>query len=627
MAFELLPAAGRGHDELYLEVAAVVTAFVLAGRYLEARAKRRAGAALRALLALGAKDVALLDADGRERRVADRAPRGRRPLRASGPGRRSPPTASSSRARSAVDASLLTGETVPVEVGPGDAVVGGTVNAGGRLVVRATRVGADTELARIGRARRGGAGGKAAVQRLADRVSASSSPSSSCSRVADARRLARSPARPPARLAAAVAVLIIACPCALGLATPTALLVGTGRGAQLGILIKGPEVLESTRRVDTSCSTRPAPSRPAGCARPRRARRRGDPRTLLRRAAAAGARLRAPRRPRARGRRGSGLAFAAGRFDAARGPRRARRRRRPAVLAGRAGCCAGGSTCPPRLAGGRGRGRGRGRTAVAVAWDGAGAGVLVVADTVRADERRGRRPPARARPAPGAAHRRQRADAARAVAAAVGIDEVIAAVAPEDKVAGRAGCRPRGASSRSSGTASTTRPPSPPPTSASRWAAAPTRRSRRATSPWSRATCRPPPTRSGLARRTLRTIRGNLFWAFAYNVAALPLAVAGTAEPDDRGRGDGVLVGVRRHEFAPPPPFPLTDFWVASTLPRAEKGGKLPRSWSAEGVGLRNLTQPVGRGLRRALERLAVPRRSGRRSAGTPTPTRSCRAG
>jgi Cu+-exporting ATPase len=236
--------------EIYLEVASAVVAFILAGRYFEARAKRRAGDAIRALLDLGAKDVAVLDEDGNERRVpiAELAVGQRFVVR---PGEKVATDGVVVEGASAIDRSLVTGESVPVEVAPGDEVTGATINAHGRLIVRASRVGADTQLAQIARLVEDAQSGKAPVQRLADRVSAVFVPvviglalltlAVWLVRTGDAQRA----------FSAAVSVLIIACPCALGLATPTALLVGTGRGAQLGLLIKGPEVLESTRRVDT----------------------------------------------------------------------------------------------------------------------------------------------------------------------------------------------------------------------------------------------------------------------------------------------------------------------------------------------------------------------------------------
>ena len=249
MTFHLVAEPGGGANEIYLEVAAAVTVFLLAGRYAEARAKRRSGAALAALLELGAKEATLLQ-NGVESRVSISA-LVVDDLFVVRPGEKVATDGTVVEGSSAVDASLLTGESVPVEVGPGDHVVGATLNSGGRLVVRAARVGADTELAQIGRLVEQAQTGKADVQRLADRVSAVFVPIVLGLAVLALVGWLLVGATPELAFTAAVATLIIACPCALGLATPTALLVGTGRGAQLGILIKGPQVLEATRRVDT----------------------------------------------------------------------------------------------------------------------------------------------------------------------------------------------------------------------------------------------------------------------------------------------------------------------------------------------------------------------------------------
>jgi Cu+-exporting ATPase len=250
MSFDLVPDQGAGAEEIYLEVASVVTTFVLAGRYFEARAKRRAGAALTALLELGARDAAVLDSDGNERRVpVEELQVGDRFIVR--PGEKVATDGVVEAGHSAVDLSMLTGESVPVEVGEGAEVPGASVNAGGRLVVRATRVGSDTALAQIGRLVTEAQSGKAPVQRLADRVSGVFVPVVVALAVATLGFWLGAGEGAGFAFMAAVAVLIIACPCALGLATPTALMVGTGRGAQLGLLIKGPEVLEATRRVDT----------------------------------------------------------------------------------------------------------------------------------------------------------------------------------------------------------------------------------------------------------------------------------------------------------------------------------------------------------------------------------------
>ena len=249
MPFELISTSSEPH--LYLEVAAAVTTFLLAGRYFEARAKRRSGAALRALLHMGAKDVAVLRDTGAEIRIPiDQLAVG--DIFVVRPGEKIATDGLITAGTSAVDASMLTGEPVPVEVTEGDNVIGATVNAGGRLEVRATHIGADTQLAQMARLVSEAQSGKAEVQRLADRVSAVFVPIVMVlSLLTLLGWLAFGAGTVAAAFTAAVAVLIIACPCALGLATPTALLVGTGRGAQLGILIKGPQVLESTRRVDT----------------------------------------------------------------------------------------------------------------------------------------------------------------------------------------------------------------------------------------------------------------------------------------------------------------------------------------------------------------------------------------
>ncbi len=265
--FDLTLSSTAGSSEIYLEAAAGVTTFLLLGRYLEARAKRRAGAALRALMRLGAKDVTVLrDGEGEREGLSGRGggrATGRREVRvpvgelAVGdrfvvrPGETVATDGRVVAGSSAVDASMLTGESVPVDVSPGDGVTGATVNTSGRLEVEATRVGGDTQLARMARLVQEAQSGKAAVQRLADRVSAVFVPVVLVLAVGTLAGWLLAGAEAAASFTAAVAVLIIACPCALGLATPTALLVGTGRGAQLGILIKGPEVLESTRRVDT----------------------------------------------------------------------------------------------------------------------------------------------------------------------------------------------------------------------------------------------------------------------------------------------------------------------------------------------------------------------------------------
>ena len=247
--FSLTVERASAGQNIYLEVASGLTAAILAGRFFEARAKRRAGSALRALLEMGAKDVAVLRGNNELRVPIDQLSVGDRFVVR--PGEKIATDGVVTDGTSAIDASMLTGESVPVEVGPGDQVVGATVNAGGRLIVRATRVGSDTQLAQMAKLVADAQNGKAEIQRLADRISAVFVPIVIALAAATFGVWLGLGAGPATALSTAVAVLIIACPCGLGLATPTALLVGTGRGAQLGILIKGPEVLESTRRMDT----------------------------------------------------------------------------------------------------------------------------------------------------------------------------------------------------------------------------------------------------------------------------------------------------------------------------------------------------------------------------------------
>ncbi|CAA9415153.1 MAG: Lead, cadmium, zinc and mercury transporting ATPase; Copper-translocating P-type ATPase [uncultured Quadrisphaera sp.] len=534
--FRLTVERTDGAGNIYLEAAAGVTAFILAGRYLEARSKRSAGAALRALLTLGAKDASLLR-DGREERV---------PVSALAvgdafvvrPGERIATDGVVVEGSSAVDASLLTGESVPVEVGPGDAVVGATTNAGGRVVVRATRVGADTQLARVARLVEEAQHGKAEVQRLADRVSGVFVPVVIALAVATLGFWLGTGAGLGFATTAAVAVLIIACPCALGLATPTALMVGTGRGAQLGVLIKGPEVLESTRRVDTVVLDKTGTVTTGEMALLDVVPAAGeDAELLLRlagaledasehpiaRAVARGARERLGTLPAV-----EGFASVAGR-----GVRGAVvvDGRRHAVLVGRPGLVAEESQpLGAELEVARAAAEAAGRTAVAVAWDGHARGVLVVADAVRDTSAE--------------AVRRLRdlgltpvlltgdnATVARAVAAEVGVERVVADVLPEGKVEvvrqlqaeGRVvavvgdGVNDAAALAQADlGLAMGTG------TDAAIEASDLT---------LVRGDLRAAADAIRLARATLRTIRGNLFWAFAYNVAALPLAAAGLLNP------------------------------------------------------------------------------------------------
>lgn len=521
-----------GSSALYLEVAAGVVTFILLGRYLEARAKRKSGAALKALLRLGAKDVAVLR-DGAEVRVpvGTLAVGDRFVVR---PGEKIATDGTVTEGESAVDASMLTGESVPVEVSPGDAVTGATVNTSGRLVVQATRIGSDTQLARIARLVEDAQNGKAEVQRLADRISAVFVPVVLLLALGTWVGWLLATDDPTAAFTAAVAVLIIACPCALGLATPTALMVGTGRGAQLGILIKGPEVLESTRRVDTVVLDKTGTVTTGRMALTGVHPAEGvDPAQLLR---LAGSLEHASEHPIAR-------AVAAGAADlpgglsvpedfenlAGLGVRGSVDGH--AVLVGRARLLAERSIeLPAALAAARADAEAAGDTAVLVAWDGAARGVLTVADAVKETSAEA---VARLR-ALGLTPVLLTGDnkaVAGTVARAVGIDEVIAEVLPQDKVdvvkrlqaEGRTvamvgdGVNDAAALAQADlGLAMGTG------TDAAIEAGDLT---------LVRGDLRVAADAIRLSRRTLSTIKGNLFWAFGYNVAALPLAAAGLLNP------------------------------------------------------------------------------------------------
>ncbi|MEU5184028.1 heavy metal translocating P-type ATPase [Streptomyces longwoodensis] len=530
--FELTVERGGGAGNLYLEAAAGVTAFLLAGRFFEARSKRRAGAALRALMELGAKDVTVLRS-GREERVPVTELRtGDRFLVR--PGEKVATDGVVVEGASAVDASMLTGESVPVDVTVGDTVTGATVNAGGRLVVEATRIGADTQLARMARLVEDAQNGKAAAQRLADRVSGVFVPVVIGLALATLGFWLGNGAGPTAAFTAAVAVLIIACPCALGLATPTALMVGTGRGAQLGILIKGPEVLESTRRVDTVVLDKTGTVTTGRMTLLAVHTADGeDEKTVLR---LAGALEHASEHPVAR-------AVAAGAVERAGAlPVPEDFANVPglgvqgvveghAVLVGRRRLLAEWATeLPTALAAAAEEAERSGRTAVAVAWDGRARAVLEVADAVKDTSAEAVRRLRALGLTPVLLTGDNRA-VAEAVAAEVGIDEVIAEVLPEDKVAvvrrlqdeGRTvamvgdGVNDAAALARADlGLAMGTG------TDAAIEAGDLT---------LVRGDLRVAADAIRLARRTLGTIRSNLFWAFAYNVAALPLAAAGLLNP------------------------------------------------------------------------------------------------
>ncbi len=532
MAFDVIPNPGEGADQIYLETAGIVTTFLLAGRYFEAKAKRRAGAALKALLELGAKDVAIIDADGTERRipVEQLAVGDRFVVR---PGEKVATDGVVEQGTSAVDMSMLTGESVPVEVAPGAEIAGATVNAGGRLIVRATKVGADTALAQIARLVEDAQTGKAPVQRLADRISGIFVPIVILLSLATLGFWLGTGESASFAFTAAVAVLIIACPCALGLATPTALMVGTGRGAQLGLLIKGPEVLESTRRVDTVVLDKTGTVTTGKMSLVEITVADGIDRDEALRLV--GALEHASEHP---------IAQAIARAAAAEGPLPAvegfTNREglgvegvvdghalivgRPALLADWA------MHLGPELDAARRAAEARGQTAIAAGWDGQATAVFVVADTVKDSSAEavaslkalGLRP---------VLLTGDNETTARAVAHEVGIDEVIAEVLPADKAEvirrlqaeGRVvamvgdGVNDAPALAQadlglSIGTGTDVAIEASDLTLVSG--------DLRAASDAIR-----------LSRATLRTIKQNLGWAFGYNVAAIPLAAIGLLNP------------------------------------------------------------------------------------------------
>ncbi|MFI9595556.1 heavy metal translocating P-type ATPase [Nonomuraea sp. NPDC052265] len=523
--FELTIERTDGSGNIYLEAAAGVTAFILAGRYFESRSKRRAGAALRALMELGAKDVEL--ADGRRVPVEQLKAGDTFVVR---PGEKIATDGVIEEGTSAVDASMLTGESVPVEVRPGDAVTGATVNAGGRLVVRATRVGADTQLAQMAKLVEEAQTGKAQVQRLADRVSGIFVPIVIALAVGTLGFWLGTGNGAGAAFTAAVAVLIIACPCALGLATPTALLVGTGRGAQLGILIKGPEVLESTRRIDTIVLDKTGTVTEGRMTLVDVHLAEGESREEVLRLA--GAIEHASEHPIAQAiAREANSDATVEDFANVEGLGVQGIVDGHAILVGRPRLLAEWSQhLPVGLAATLEEEQAKGRTVVAAGWDGRARALLVVSDVVKETS------------AEAIARLRtlgltpvlltgDNEAVARQVADEVGIDEVIAEVLPADKVdvvkrlqgegkvVAMVGDGVNDAASLAQadlGLAMGTG------TDAAIEASDLT---------LVRGDLRVAADAIRLSRRTLGTIKGNLFWAFAYNVAALPLAALGLLNP------------------------------------------------------------------------------------------------
>ncbi|MFB6478553.1 heavy metal translocating P-type ATPase [Streptomyces virginiae] len=530
--FDLTISRTDGSSAIYLEVAAGVVSFILLGRYLEARSKRKAGAALKALLELGAKDVVVLRA-GQEVRIPVSALTvgDRFVVR---PGEKIATDGTVVEGGSAVDASMLTGESVPVDVVVGDSVTGATVNTSGRLVVEATRIGADTQLARMAKMVEDAQNGKAEVQRLADQISGIFVPVVLVLALGTWITWLLITDDPTAAFTAAVAVLIIACPCALGLATPTALMVGTGRGAQLGILIKGPEVLESTRRVDTVVLDKTGTVTTGRMTLADVFTAEGvDERELLR---LAGSLEHASEHPIARA-VATGAAERAGSlpvpesFENVAGLGVQGVVDGHAVLVGRERLLADWSIeLPAALAEAKAAAEAAGSTAVLVAWDGAARGVLTVADAIKETSAEAVSRLRALGLTPVLLTGDNRA-VATTVAREVGIDEVIAEVLPQDKVdvvrrlqaEGRTvamvgdGVNDAAALAQADlGLAMGTG------TDAAIEAGDLT---------LVRGDLRVAADAIRLSRRTLATIKGNLFWAFGYNVAALPLAAAGLLNP------------------------------------------------------------------------------------------------
>ncbi|HSE09442.1 MAG TPA: heavy metal translocating P-type ATPase [Nocardioidaceae bacterium] len=547
--FELTIGRTDGAGNIYLEAAAGVTTFILAGRYFEARSKRQAGAALRALMELGARDVAVLDATtGQERRVpTEQLAVG--DLFVVRPGEKVATDGVVETGTSAVDASMLTGESVPVEVAPGDSVVGATVNAGGRLVVRATRVGSDTQLAQMARMVEEAQTGKAAAQRLADRISGIFVPIVMALAAGTLGFWIGAGSGAGAAFTAAVAVLIIACPCALGLATPMALMVGTGRGAQLGILIKGPEVLESTRRVDTVVLDKTGTVTTGQMTLADVVAEDGEDAALVLRLA--GALEDYSEHPIARAiataaKGEHGLLPTVEEFanveglgvqglvhgDSVEGDDRRGAARR-AVLVGRPRLLEEGSqSLSPKLSEALKDAQRQGGTAVAVGWDGKARGILVVADAIK--------------PTSAQAIRELRdlglrpilltgdnEAVARAVAADVGIDaeDVIADVLPADKVDAVKRLQESGKRVAMVGDGVNDAAALAQADLGLAMGTGADVAIEASDLTLVRGDLRVAADAIRLSRRTLVIIKTNLGWAFAYNLAALPLAAAGLLNP------------------------------------------------------------------------------------------------
>ncbi|EFP58354.1 MULTISPECIES: cation-translocating P-type ATPase [Dermacoccus] len=530
--FEFALARSDGAGNIYLEAAAGVTMFILAGRYFEKRSKRQAGAALRTLLNLGAKEVSVLRG-GAEVKIptAELAVGDEFVVR---PGEKIATDGTVVSGSSAVDASMLTGESVPVEVAPGDPVTGATVNAGGRLVVRATRVGSDTQLAQMAKLVEDAQSGKAAVQRLADRISGVFVPIVIAIALVALAAWLISGAGVSTAFTAAVAVLVIACPCALGLATPTALLVGTGRGAQLGILIKGPEVLESTRKVDTVVLDKTGTVTTGRMTLVDVIAEAGTDRAELLRLA--GALEDASEHPIAQavakgavqetGQLPTPEDFANVEGKGVQGVVDGH-----AVLVGRESLLADWSQhLSPDVAAAKAAAEAEGKTVVAVGWDGQARGVLVVADTVK---------PTSAEAIQGLKGlgltpvllTGDNEAVAKRIAAEVGIDQVIAEVLPKDKVDVVARLQGEGKVVAMVGDGVNDAPALAQADLGLAMGTGTDVAIEASDITLVRGDLRAAVDAIRLSRRTLGTIKANLFWAFAYNVAAIPVAALGMLNP------------------------------------------------------------------------------------------------
>ena len=530
--FEFTIAPSDGAANIYLEVGAGVTMFILAGRYFEKRSKRQAGAALRALLELGAKEVAVLR-DGVEVKIptSELAVGDEFIVR---PGEKIATDGLVTSGSSAVDASMLTGESVPVEVREGDSVTGATVNAGGRLVVRATRVGSDTQLAQMAKLVEDAQTGKAEVQRLADRISGIFVPIVIVVAFITLGAWLGGGFPVAAAFTAAVAVLVIACPCALGLATPTALLVGTGRGAQMGVLIKGPEVLESTRKVDTVVLDKTGTVTSGKMTLTDVITEPGVDRAELLRFA--GALEDSSEHPIAQA-IAKGATQEVGQlptpedFANVEGKGVQGIVEGTPVVVGRESLLADWSQkLSPEVAQAKAQAEGEGKTVVAIGWDGAARGILVVADTVKPTSAEAIRGLKEIGLTPVLLTGDNEA-VARQIASEVGIDEVIAEVLPKDKVDVVTRLQGEGKVVAMVGDGVNDAPALAQADLGLAMGTGTDVAIEASDITLVRGDLRAAVDAIRLSRKTLSTIKTNLFWAFAYNTAAIPVAALGMLNP------------------------------------------------------------------------------------------------